>query len=225
MNPVEALLEYLRSAHPDAVASVTPPLQSAGVWSLDLDMADKRLAIQWTPDSGFGLSSVSAESFGEGPDEVFDSLDQVKKRVNQLLTSDEQTSPPIGVLLARLRERKGLTQEELADRLSVRQATISGMERRRDIQLSTLRRVVDALGGMLEVFGSFPEGTYRLISSLRTHKSFGPCAAEESFREGDFGHYLHRETVFVSLREAGTLRRAENIAIAIKDRHSITEHV
>ena len=58
--------------------------------------------------------------------------------------------------LSGLREELGLTQSDMADRLSVKQAAISQMERRGDIRLSTLRRYVGALGGTLEVRVKIP---------------------------------------------------------------------
>ena len=53
--------------------------------------------------------------------------------------------------LARLREDMGLTQMDMAGRLSIKQASISQIENRGDLRLSTLRRYVCALGGQLEI--------------------------------------------------------------------------
>lgn len=61
------------------------------------------------------------------------------------------------LVLARLREVAGLTQQELADALAVTQANISRIERSGDLYLSTLRRYVEAMGGSLEVVAVFPE--------------------------------------------------------------------
>ena len=162
MNLIKALHEHIQRTHPKATADFTPPLDADGLWSLDVDLADKHLAIQWSAATGLGVSNTSDENFAEGPDEVFRSLDEAQHRVDQLLTTNERTSPPLPILLSRLRERRGLTQQELARKLGVRQATISGVERRDDVQLSTLRRVVEALGGVLEVHGLFPDARYRI---------------------------------------------------------------
>lgn len=53
--------------------------------------------------------------------------------------------------LARLRESLGLTQEALAERLDISQARVSDVERAENVELSTLQRYVEALGGHLEV--------------------------------------------------------------------------
>jgi len=53
--------------------------------------------------------------------------------------------------LRALREAAGLTQEELAQRVTITQSQLSKLERREDYRLSTLRRYVAALGGELEI--------------------------------------------------------------------------
>jgi DNA-binding XRE family transcriptional regulator len=57
--------------------------------------------------------------------------------------------------LAELRKANGLTQVELANRLGVSQGSVSELERRDDVYLSTLREYVQALGGELEVAAVF----------------------------------------------------------------------
>ena len=48
------------------------------------------------------------------------------------------------------------TQEDLALALGVRQDTISRLEQRSDMLLSTMRRYVEAMGGQLDLVASFP---------------------------------------------------------------------
>jgi transcriptional regulator with XRE-family HTH domain len=57
--------------------------------------------------------------------------------------------------LAELRERRGVTQVELARRLGTAQSGVSRIEHRDDVYLSTLREYVEALGGRLEVSAVF----------------------------------------------------------------------
>jgi len=60
-------------------------------------------------------------------------------------------------LLRDLRLAHTVTQQQLADLMAVRQASISKLERQDDILVSTLRRYVEALGGQLEVRARFPD--------------------------------------------------------------------
>ena len=75
--------------------------------------------------------------------------------------------------LDELRAARDLTQEQLADALGVKQASISKMERRADMYVSTLRGVVRAMGGDLEIRAVFPDGTVRInnFGKLRRAKS------------------------------------------------------
>ena len=65
-----------------------------------------------------------------------------------------------------LRQAVEHTQEELAARLGVGQDTISRLERRGDMLLSTLRRYVEGMGGKLELVAQFPNRPPLLIEHL-----------------------------------------------------------
>ena len=68
--------------------------------------------------------------------------------------------------LTALRERAGLSQRELAERIGVRQPRIAAIERSRNVTFDVLERYVGALGGRLEL--SVVQGGKKiaLISSL-----------------------------------------------------------
>jgi transcriptional regulator with XRE-family HTH domain len=55
-----------------------------------------------------------------------------------------------------LRKAQKLTQQALAKRLGVKQESISNLEARSDMLISTLRGYVEAMGGKLELIVSFP---------------------------------------------------------------------
>jgi DNA-binding XRE family transcriptional regulator len=61
--------------------------------------------------------------------------------------------------LAELRRARHITQMELAHQLNITQPSLSGLERRGDFQLSTLRDYIEGLGGRLEISAVFDDVT------------------------------------------------------------------
>jgi transcriptional regulator with XRE-family HTH domain len=60
--------------------------------------------------------------------------------------------------LEELRGARQLTQADLAEMLDVPQSSISRIERRADMYLSTLRNYIHAVGGELQIQAVFPDG-------------------------------------------------------------------
>lgn len=58
--------------------------------------------------------------------------------------------------LGELRRARALTQKSLARKLGIGQESVSKLESRSDLMLSTLRSYVEALGGRLELVAKFP---------------------------------------------------------------------
>jgi DNA-binding transcriptional regulator YiaG len=69
--------------------------------------------------------------------------------------------------LRHLREKLGLSQLELAERLEVQQPAVSKLERRQNLELNTLRAVVNALGGTIEIIVRIPDKEPVLISDYQ----------------------------------------------------------
>jgi hypothetical protein len=65
--------------------------------------------------------------------------------------------------LRTLREQLGKTQGEIAEAAEMTQSELSRAERREDHLLSTLRRVVEALGGELEVVAHVGDKRIKLV--------------------------------------------------------------
>jgi transcriptional regulator with XRE-family HTH domain len=65
-----------------------------------------------------------------------------------------------------------VSQVELAELIGIKQAAISKIERRSDISVSTLRRLVNALGGELELNARFPDHTVSIgVGSVEDHRA------------------------------------------------------
>jgi len=71
------------------------------------------------------------------------------------------------MLLSEIRKQMGLTQKELAAALNISQPTLSKMEAQEDIQIGTLRRIIEALGGELELIAHLPGADVRLSQFRR----------------------------------------------------------
>jgi DNA-binding XRE family transcriptional regulator len=64
--------------------------------------------------------------------------------------------------LHELRKARGLSQEALAAVLHVKQGSISKLERRTDMYISSLRSHIQAMGGDLEIVARFPDGEVKI---------------------------------------------------------------
>ena len=64
--------------------------------------------------------------------------------------------------LQELRHARSLSQEHLAQTLSVKQAAVSKLEKRTDMYISTLRNFIKAMGGDLEIIAKFPDGSVQI---------------------------------------------------------------
>jgi transcriptional regulator with XRE-family HTH domain len=64
--------------------------------------------------------------------------------------------------LAELRRARGLSQKALAKVLGVEQSSVSKLERRTDMYISSLRTHIEAMGGELDIIARFPDGELRI---------------------------------------------------------------
>lgn len=62
------------------------------------------------------------------------------------------------ITLQELRKAFELTQQDVAAALDVNQAAISKMEGQSDMYISTLRKLLGAMGGTLKLVARFPDG-------------------------------------------------------------------
>jgi transcriptional regulator with XRE-family HTH domain len=105
---------------------------------------------------------------------------QMAKRFSELVArtmspeSQERARVKTRELLAEmaldeLRAALSLTQEHLAETLGVRQSSVSKIIRGQNMYISTLDKVIKAMGGDLEVFVVLPNGKIKLsLEQFRT---------------------------------------------------------
>ena len=83
-----------------------------------------------------------------------------------------------------LRQAVEQTQEDLAVSLGVGQDTISRIERRSDMLLSTLRRYVEAMGGKLELVAEFPDRPRMVIDTLTPTRGKSSTRTQSKSKRG-----------------------------------------
>ncbi|MEO7142532.1 MAG: XRE family transcriptional regulator [Bryobacteraceae bacterium] len=83
---------------------------------------------------------------------------KVEARAAQLI-AEEMT-------LRELRQARKLTQVRIAKVLGVTQDSVSRLEKRSDLLLSTLRKTVEAMGGSLSLVAEFPDRAPVVLSGI-----------------------------------------------------------
>jgi len=63
-----------------------------------------------------------------------------------------------GMGLSELRQALGVSQAELANHLDIQQPAVAKLEKRGDIRISSLQKMIVAMGGSLEIKAHFPNG-------------------------------------------------------------------
>jgi transcriptional regulator with XRE-family HTH domain len=114
--------------------------------------------------------------------ELQDKMDVGSRGDNEQRVRDELKR----MALDELRNAKRLTQADMAEVLDVPQSSISRIEQRADMYLSTLRNYVHAMGGALQIRAVFPDGGTVVINR--------------------FGEYEDRSYVVHAHAESGAFR-------------------
>src|SRR5213593_4497240 len=83
---------------------------------------------------------------------------KVETRAAQLI-AEEMT-------LRELRQARKLTQVRMAKTLGITQDSVSRLEKRSDLLLSTLRKTVEAMGGNLSLIAEFPDRAPVILSGI-----------------------------------------------------------
>ena len=83
------------------------------------------------------------------------------------------------LLLSEVRQLTGKSQHQVAEALGIKQPSLSKLEKQSDMQISTLQKIVNALGGELEVLARFPKGTVKIDQFDPSHRRTGHHGAHE----------------------------------------------
>ena len=163
MNTPELLREKVSRLIPGATISIDPPsAPSENTW-IDIATNDQSLTVEYRPLLGFGLYSSEDGAFGVGPDEVYRDIDPLLKRINIILIDHK-----VDIMLKEVRELLGKTQCDVSLLSGQKQPSISKLENRTDMQISSIERFVTSLGGTLEIKTHFKE--FDIPVTLTTNK-------------------------------------------------------
>jgi transcriptional regulator with XRE-family HTH domain len=85
--------------------------------------------------------------------------------------------------LSELRRARALTQKSLAKKLGIGQESISKLESRSDLMLSTLRNYVEAMGGSLDLVAKFPDAPPVSLSGFNIEAGVLAASAKKPQRK------------------------------------------
>jgi len=184
----------LTKRFPSLAMNLDPPAIEKGPWFLFIHRGEgiPHIAMEWRPDRGFGISTPSEDDYGEGTDEIYSNVKAATDRAIELIETGGRSVPPDAVRLAELRKRQGLSQGELAARAGMKQANVSQIESRGDVLVSTLAKMVEAMGGELSIRAKFPGGVEQEIAIVAEKGWDQHTLRQPDSNQGRVGHHLDR---------------------------------
>ena len=81
------------------------------------------------------------------------SITRAKRRASEIMEQME---------LAEIRKALNISQRGLARTMKIAQPTLAKIEKQPDMQIATLRKVVRALGGEIDIIARFPNASVRV---------------------------------------------------------------
>jgi DNA-binding XRE family transcriptional regulator len=82
--------------------------------------------------------------------------------------------------LQELRRARKLTQVRMAKKLGITQDSVSRLEKRSDLLLSTLRKTVKAMGGNLSLVAEFPDRAPVVLSGIAEDEGAKPAGRKQT---------------------------------------------
>jgi DNA-binding Xre family transcriptional regulator len=94
------------------------------------------------------------------------SFDTLVKRTTTKRTRDRAAARTKELLrelpVGELRQLAGKSQRELAAIIGIKQPSLAKLEKQSDMQVSTLQKIIEALGGELDLIARFPKRSIRI---------------------------------------------------------------
>lgn len=150
-SAVTYFVDRLSEALPESDVTFDRPADAqSGEWWIDLKCKTFRTTVSWKSDVGFGVFT-DEDAYGGRPDEIYRQPDLAAKRVVLLCEQwrDQECIAPLW--LGEVRKLTGTPQTTLASALKRNQPSVSKLEAREDVKLSSLASYLEAMGGRLEM--------------------------------------------------------------------------
>lgn len=164
---IRELSSLLSARFPGAELSIDEPDSEVGHWYVDITLQDQHITIVANKAHGFGVTARDGVAYGEGSDETYRTVRDVFDRIKRLLLSGAHTQETKS--LSQLRKSRLVSQVELAKRLHIKQGSVSKLEHRDDVLVTTLKNVVSSLGGRLELRAVFDDEVVNLQFEHKSH--------------------------------------------------------
>lgn len=95
---------------------------------------------------------------------------RTRQKAKGRATRAASLQPNSELSLKAMRRARSMTQQQLSNALDIGQDSVSRLERRSDLRISTLRAYVEALGGRLTLLAEFPEQPSVVITGFERPK-------------------------------------------------------
>lgn len=137
----------------------------------------------WTPSKGRANGGQQASTRKEKEQEaMMKNLDRIRKQLTPVrsrkIAARAATLIAEEKSLQELRQAHKLTQKRMAEVLGVGQDSVSRLEQRSDLLISTLRGYVEAMGGRLSLVAEFPNQEPVVLTGIAALDAASPGARD-----------------------------------------------
>jgi DNA-binding XRE family transcriptional regulator len=171
MNNFERLVIELESVVAETGGvelEIGKPLRPDGVWVATLHGADGfTVEAEWKLHRGFWLiAGYDLEPY-DGAHECYATWEIASDRMIALWSAREATTRNLPVPVAELRKLRGQLQKDVAAQMGITKGGLAQIEASANegkVQVDTLSKLVQAMGGRLVISAAFPDGTERKVA-------------------------------------------------------------
>ncbi|MFZ2871600.1 helix-turn-helix domain-containing protein [Zavarzinia sp.] len=143
-------------ALPGAAVNVDQPSRNDGEWWFDIKLDGAETQVSWTSWRGYGVY-LGEPGYGERPSETYGDARLVVRRLQQIVGNRNSGAVLTPMGMGQVRRLLGRTQADIAAALHIGQANVSRLEGRANPTLGSIRALIEAMGGQLEVRAKFPD--------------------------------------------------------------------